>query len=408
VPGAGFDAVVDTEGFATLPDDETVNLGPSKGDIRVEVDQLPTSFNAYVRAADDENAPPDPGDLSADPLLTECDRTNVLGRSAGQLDITPMSVFYKASTPTKVTGKVRTTAPNPKDRNIFGVPFPTTTVFDATIQNVPAELRADVISPISPDEDDPSVQSRKLELEYSAKDAGGNPAPISRIFLDRLESRRATSICGDPRPNRKATCLDAVLKDLPSRIKATFDPDDSKGDIDFDTAPPVGAQPKLSIDPLNLSTVSPKPKSQPLVLSANILGITPHVVGKMVSQHTAQDPAGEKSLTQMTFNACPDAPCTGIDEIRFNATNQLVGDPFGDPPPPDADTTQDFSFVQRGLGFEAQGVIRKLKEIGLQRRKGDGTPSPPPAPRRPGLPPRPPLTPRPPTSTACWPSPIRR
>ena len=101
------------------------------------------------------------------------------------------------------------------------------------------------------------------------------------------------------------------------------------------------------------------------------------MTGQFIQLHTPTDPPGEKSLGKLAFNACPDpGTCDGVDEIHFTATNTLIGDPLPPAPAPDADTTQDFSFVQRGADFRAKGKITKFKEIGLSKLKTDDTPSP--------------------------------
>ena len=224
-----------------------------------------------------------------------------------------------------------------------------------------------------------------------------------------MEDRRAGSICEDPRPNRRATCLSAIVTDLPDDVFVSYDPDDSKGDIEFITSPPTDAGPRLSInkesatpnvpEPMRLSIVEPDPTSQPLVLDARIKDITDHLAGKLVSKDVdgegglgpskctngidddgdAGETGGgtdgvdddcEKDMARLSFNACPGGPCPGVGEIRFRATNALIGDPL---PPPDPLTstiggvTQDFSFVQREALFRAEGVISQLKRIGLSQ-----------------------------------------
>ena len=187
---------------------------------------------------------------------------------------------------------------------------------------------------------------------------------IDRIDFE-MQARRAGSLCEDPRPNRRATCLTAALTDLPSDISMSYDPDDQKGDIVFKTAAPKetgggsctngtdndgdgqgdSTDPdcvKLSVnkpgpsnpDPLRLSIVDPDPTSSPLVLDARVTDISDELRGKLISKDVdgegglgpskcsngvdddvdadetgggtdAADDDCEKDLAQMVFNACP-------------------------------------------------------------------------------------------------------
>jgi len=421
---APFDVEIDDLSDVPDPDDTTepiTILGKGSTKMSIGVAALPQRFSACVRESA-EVAPPAPGSLPADDLLAPCDRDDVLGRSSGELDVTPLSILYTASSPTKVDARIEAEAPD-KDDKITATTFHRSAdVFATTVDAVPDELRADVIPPVTPDPAaDPAVAGRKLEMHYDASER------ISRIDFE-MQARRATSICEDPRPNRRATCLSAVVTDLPDDVSVSYDPDDSKGDIEFVTAPPKesgggscsnggdddgdgqndASDPdcvRLSVnkddasipDPMRLSIVEPDPTSQPLVLDARIKDISDHLKGKLVSKDVdgegglgpskcangvdddgdSGDSGGgidgvdddcEKDMARLSFNACPDGPCAGIGEIRFKATNALIGDPLPQPSPLTTSipgVTQDFSFIQREDLFRAQGVISKLKRIGL-------------------------------------------
>ena len=160
-------------------------------------------------------------------------------------------------------------------------------------------------------------------------------------------------------------------------------------------------------DPLRLSIVDPDPTSSPLVLDARVTDISDELRGKLISKDVdgegglgpskcsngvdddsdadetgggtdAADDDCEKDLAQMVFNACPTGSdievvasgCSGIGAIEFKATNALVGDPLPQPVPSTGSiggVTQDFSFIQRGDLFRAQGTIGQLKKIGLSQ-----------------------------------------
>ena len=348
--GGAFDAKIDQ-----VDGDESTRVD-------VGVGALPSDFSACVRLPDDA-APP--STVPADALLAQCDRTDVLGRQAGTLEATPLSVFYKASVPTKVSAHVTAQAPDAADGG-----RPHTQQIDTVIDKVPGEVRADAITPLDPTAAKPN--GRKLELAYGAN------APISKIEFG-LHSRRSNSICEDPRPARQATCLEATLHDMPSAIKASFDPS-AAGDIDFVTAPPASGQPRLSINPLRLSLVDPASAGgdpSTLVLDATVAGISDHLKGKL--QKADLDGDGKQELGRLAFDACPDGACNGIGKITFNAANALVGDPVpkvSDLTTPPAGVDDQFSFVQRGDDFRAAGAIEQLKALEYsQLESGAATPS---------------------------------
>ena len=364
--GGPFDAVIDDISDALDPDDETepfTVLGKGSTKMRIGVDALPSTFSACVRENDDDKPAPVPASLSPDPLLAPCDRDDVLGRSSGQLPVTPLSIQYNASAKTKVTARIESEAPD-KDDEVVPKTIPPTynrsaTVFATTVDKVPSSLRTDVIAPVTPKPDEvPAIAGRKLEMDYKAAQR------IDRIDFE-MQARRAGSLCEDPRPNRRATCLTAALTDLPSDISMSYDPDDQKGDIVFKTAAPKESgggsctngtdndgdgltdanDPdcvRLSVnkpgpsnpDPLRLSIVDPDPTSSPLVLDARVTDISDELRGKLISKdvdgegglgpskcdNDADDDSDsgdvgggvdeadddcEKDLAQMVFNACP-------------------------------------------------------------------------------------------------------
>ena len=337
--------------------------------VNAKVRNLPSSFSVCFRDTA-EVAPPDPTTLAVDPLLTECDRTDRVTTDAGEHVTTPMSVHYTASTPTDVTADVLSNAPNPDDGGLFK-----TTKLHTHVGALPATLHADVISPITPVTGINPVAGRKLKVLYQAA------SPVDLEFA--LETRRQTSLCSDPRPHQQATCFSANLHSLPSTITATYDPDPSKGDIEMITSPPAMSQPALSLDPIKLTQVSDDPASTPLTVTGKILGITPHVKGKLVQADT--DGTGKNSLAKVSFNACPDADCAGIGRIDVTATNTPIAGLFQPPVPPlpDADVTASggnfFSFVQVGKApnslFQAHATIGNLKEISYSKLSSDGPPA---------------------------------
>jgi hypothetical protein len=368
-----FQAIVDgIAPVAAADSSDPLIIGtPVTTKIDALVDPLPGNFSACVRSPDDKNAPPAPGSLPADTLLAPCDKIDVLNRTASNpLTVTPLSINYTATGEPKIVASYQTTGlqrEKPTD-----APINHTTRFDATIAKLPSSLRADVITPVTPD---PSkgIAGRKLEVGYGA----GSTVPS---IVAHLETRRASSLCADPRVNRLATCLDTTILSLPKKLAVTYDPDPAVGDIDVKVTRDAG-DPHPSFNPIDLTTVSPnadfpltKPTSK-LNLHAGIDDLTDHLAAKMVSLHTSEDPPGEASLQKINLNACPDGPCDGIGKIDFTASNSLIGDLLPAVPGGDPDANQSFSFVNQDADFRAKGTITKLKEIGFSKLGGDNLPS---------------------------------
>ena len=154
-------------------------------------------------------------------------------------------------------------------------------------------------------------------------------------------------------------------------------------------------------DPLRLSIVDPDPTSSPLVLDARVTDISDELRGKLISKDVdgegglgpskcsngidddtdadetgggtdAADDDCEKDLAQMVFNACPtgsdievvaaaapaSARSSSRPRTRSSATRCRSPSRARDSI---AGVTQDFSFIQRGELFRAQGKIAQLK-----------------------------------------------
>ncbi len=402
-----FDLKVDDESDAINEEpDPDVVVGRSKTKVAVNVEELPPRFTTCFRDSKEE-APT--GGLPEDDLLEPCEVNDIVTPGPGEHAVTPLSAHYTATNtagqphPTKVTANVKSTAPDLDDKDAGGNPIDATSVLDLVLDKVPAELKADLIPPITPDPDaNPAVAGRRLQLVYDASDSIG-------LIKFGMEDRRATDVCEDPRPNRNAMCLSGDLHDLPSNVAVSYDPDDSKGDITMTTAPPPSGDPKLSIKPFHLSKVSPEKDSSPLILDAEIEGVTDKIIGKIQSfeldgesppgsptlpaqlatcsnvngaqqpidddgdgKANADDDDCEKDPARLSFNACPPGSpsgCVGIDKITFTATNSLVGDPL--PPVPAANPAtggdQEFSFMAVGEDFRAKGLVRNLKELSYSK-----------------------------------------
>ena len=200
-----FDTVVDTI------------EGAKKTQARINVDALPDRFTACFRETLEEET----DELPEDTLLSPCE-TNELEADEDEPEVTPLTAIYTASEDTNVTADVKLTKPDPDDGNRAA-----TTKVHTAILPLPDELRADVIPPLTPD--------RKMRLRYKASDE------IPKVNF-AFESRRDSDICEDPRPGRKALCVEGNLLNLPERLDAVYNPDESEGDIDFSSTPPDGRQ----------------------------------------------------------------------------------------------------------------------------------------------------------------------
>jgi hypothetical protein len=326
--------------------------------VTVHVNQLPDSFSACVRQTQDASPPTG---LPADPLLAPCEDNSVVSTAAGEPVATPLAAAYSANSSTDVTAHVLATKPDDSDGGQLH-----SVVLDTTIHGLPKTLSAYVIPPISPGEGGPA---RKLRLVYKANQT------VPKVDF-ALESRRATSICEDPRPNRDAMCITGSLTQLPSKITTVVNPDDSvgQGDIDIKTD---GAANQLSVNPLHLSIVKPDSRS-PLVVDGHINNLSPHLHATLNQEHTPADDPGKKSLVNVHVDACPDpVPCQGIGEIQFTATNALVPAILAPAlPPPEPGIDQSFSYVQRGEDFQADGLIKNFKEVRYSKLDGHGNLSP--------------------------------
>ncbi|HEY1274806.1 MAG TPA: hypothetical protein VGF25_07840 [Thermoleophilaceae bacterium] len=367
--GAPLDIAVDDAGFAAEPGDPRAPLGETKADFTVHVDRLPRSFSACTRAFDATKAPPRTSDLPADALLGPCERDDVLGRRSGALAVTPLAVVYRASEPTSVTGRARFDAPDPGDRGADGRARRHTSVFDAAVKDVPTELRADAILPEAPEG---GKAGRKLEARYDAS------SPVSRIDFS-AEARRSDSVCGDPRPDQEALCLeDAVVTDLPDQLTATYDPGADRGRFELSASPPAGGAPRPSLnkddagEPFTLSSVSPDPGATPLVLRGRVTGITPRVTGGLLTADV--DGEGGRDLAEVELNACRDESGTdrcngqapffdGVEEAEFDVTNALSGDALPAPAPGPPGVDHSATFTSRDGQFRAQGRVPDLREL---------------------------------------------
>ncbi len=410
---SSFDADVDTAGFKEDPDDDTKTLGPSTKKISVDVPSLPGRFQVCVRGKDDE--PLDTTLPPADKLLSDCDTTTVHGQP---VDSTPLTVVYRAAEKIDVSAAVSATEPDADDENRQA-----TTDLSAEVKGVPKYLRTDVIPPRTPDPEK-NVTGRKLEVEYSSIDPQqtdpqpGEDHTVGSIKFE-LASRRANSLCEDPRPDRKAVCVSGELVELPPNVYTVFDPDKSDGDITFIAAPPEPGHGKLSINPddgqrppLRLSSVSPD--DDPLIVDARVEGLVSHLEGRFqkvnedaedgsetgpladriatCSDDTDNDPLSKDGidekdpecavdLARFSFDACPGVArddlhqCPGVSEVYFLATNALVGDPVPKvPPAPQGAPNHEFSFVEAGELFRASGKIRSFKRVTLDKLDPSDTP----------------------------------
>lgn len=410
------DAFGDADDDAETPD---TKIGRELSEVRVDVDPLPAVFEACVRNPT-EQAPP--ASLPRDRLLEKCQTTDRVQTREGEPPATPLSASYEAFTAdgelfeTSVRAQVRSTKPDLDDLDALSNPHPTVTYLDIDVPVLPGSLRADVVPPRTPDRSKvPALAGRRLQARYEAS------GTIPVIAVD-LEQRRATSICEDPRPNRKALCLETTLRDLPGDIRTTYDPDPRSGEIDIDSTE-ADADEELAILPLHLSKVSPERTSKPLVVDARILGVPDHVEAFVqdreldgenlpgrptIDQQIAScsdgiDNDGDSTATKpglidakdsdcaddtarLDVNACPDdGPCDGIDGIVLTATDQLVPDPDPIAPlqPPGSGTVvppdptigaHEFSYDEAGE-FRARAEVGSFKRLQFSKVDDDGRPS---------------------------------
>ena len=403
--GDEFDVVVDEMDDALASHDDDPEMPP------VVIGEEANYVDLHVDPLRRERSPPACArprrsrsrcDLPPDTLLARCEDTTRVKPGEGEHAVTPLTAHYTATgaaggNEPDVRAIVRSTAPDLDDQRadpVAGNCFDKTTYLDlSVVKDMPATITADVIPPITPDATKaPPVAGRRLTAVYGAS------APIPSIGVE-LESRRANSVCEDPRPNRKAICLKGTLTNLPETVTTTYDPSDESGLIDITNDAPANR--KLSVLPLHISKVSPDATKKPLVLDAAIAGLTPHVVAHIQSRELdGENPPGNPTLEQalltckdtddddgdgkidakdsdcesdparISVDACPDDPsCDGVDSISFTATDQLVPDPqpvvpggnLTDPPP---------ALTPRTAGDRRPGVqLRRGRRVPRQGRR---------------------------------------
>ena len=292
-----------------------------------------------VPGAPAEAVPPGPDELDDDPLLAPCDRTDVLDYDEGELKTTPLSMRYSGAAAMTVDATLHAEAPDPDDRDEDGDTRPHTTIIDTTVARVPATIRTDMIPGVARVQG--GAAGRALELGYRARDAEGEPASINRVELRQVEARRSDSVCADPRPGRQATCLSATVRDIPSEVYASFDPNERQGRFELRSEPPLPGDDRMSVDPLHIDAVA-EDADAPLVLDGKILGLTPRLTGRVARRNLDTATAG-RELAEVALNACLDEQehdqCDGsgpygrgIDTVELTATDSLIGRAVPDPP----------------------------------------------------------------------------
>ena len=196
--GGPFDAHLDQ-----LDDDLRFTGDPqptAHNRLDVHFDHLSTDVKACFRQADDAA----PSSVPADSLLAACDRTDVLSRdNSHPLTSTPLSMSLHATQPTRVTADLVATQPDVTDGDRIH-----TDEVHAVVDELPAELRADVITPREAVGQTPA---RKLEASYVADDQ------IGQIDF-RMRNRRANNTSWPG-----SIYLDTKLRNIPSAVGAVVD-----------------------------------------------------------------------------------------------------------------------------------------------------------------------------------------
>ena len=355
-----FDAHIDQLGVdEDHPADPQPNISQK---VTAQIRNLPESIKACVRQASEALPPAPPGD---DVLLAPCDATDVLGHGPGNpLDNTPLSVHYDASSPTKVTAEIESLSNNLDDGD-----RPTVSRLRTVVDKVPGQMRVDMVPGVAPE---PGIAGRKMEFAYDASDL------IDNIDLE-VENRRESSLCVDPRRNRRAMCLSAHIDDLPAHMDASMDPDETKGDIAFNSSNPSPGDSKMSIGPVRLESTSPEPGTTPMMVDLDIDDITPQLRAQ-IKKVADGDGDGKLDMGRVTFATCETPPCaSGIGKVAFKATNAIVESMLPVTPPltgaPEPGINHELSFAARGTPFRAEGVIRDLRELRYDALDSTGAPS---------------------------------
>ena len=206
--GGAFDAVIDDESDVLDPDDDTepfTVLG--KGTTKMRIGVECAAADASARACDPTTRRRRPTPTRCRPTRCSppCDRDDVLGRSSGQL------AGDAAVDPVR---RVEQDEGQRADRDRGARQGRRGPAEDdpADLQPLDERLRDDrrqgpVVAAHrrhrarhAEARRGPAVAGRKLEMDYKAAQR------IDRIDFE-MQARRAGSLCEDPRPNRRATCL---------------------------------------------------------------------------------------------------------------------------------------------------------------------------------------------------------
>ena len=208
-----------------------------------------------------------------------------------------------------------------------------------------------------------------MKLAYDAS------SEILGIDVD-LQSRRANSLCIDPRADRSATCLKAHIAHLPQHMEATYDPSETDTAITFDSSNPLSTD-LMSITGLELLSTSPADGVPPLTANLDITDITKHLRINILKQDLDTPADDVLDMAKVRFDACPilGEACDGIGVLEFMATNALVASALP-PTPPAPASEHSVSFVTRGGPFRAEGKIQDLKQLEFRKVDADDEPSP--------------------------------
>lgn len=330
--------------------------------VEASVDELPQDFRGCLR----ESAEVAPPELPGDHLMSPCDTQTVDGQP---VDSTPLTVYYKADIPLTADVDFDLTAPQ---KGEDGAIVQRTTEVTTHVANVPRELRLDAVAPIAPGGPQPP---RDLSVVYQAD------APIDAIDVD-FHSRGPADVCADPRPGRETLCLKAHLKDVPSKVAITSNPDPAVGTIDVKTAAPAVGD-RFDITGLELAMTEPDGK-RPMLVDADVLGIPTHMRAQI--QSLVAPGETDPRLARVHFDACPDGKptdpgCTGIGRVTFDARDGFFADtlpspPSATPPPGTIRDAQSLTYVARGDDFRARGEVANLKEVGFSLLDSTGAISP--------------------------------
>ncbi len=341
------------EDLSAVLDVKDVDLGgddPANGridaDAKAVVSPLPETFDFCFNAAGE------PIVSAVHELTQPCQED--YPEEFGDLDTTPMSFSYDASSDFDVDTEAAVTLKGPNssspadDRTFKG---------KLNVDHIPQHVLAHVLTPQG---DDPGPIRVKLDTDSSDDE---------QIDVDfAAEILDADLMCKDPRlpvGEDQALCVKGKLLNLPTNVNLFYDPTIKADNLLVDTE----GDETMDFTDLEFSSVSRSDNETPddpdddkadiLIATGDIIGLPQHVDGSL------DMPADDEDAPSVEVNADPPLGTVDLFVRNFIAPDPVI---VGMPAQRAglADPTQEVSYFQRGDSFKAEAHIGNVKGFGYR------------------------------------------